>query len=282
MLQAGGETWRDDASNADVSVPRNRVRHEVLPYLQRHFNPSIRQALARVAATVRPDEQALDRDAVAAAASLLERHPEGRVQIDAGRLLALPRPLATRVVVHALTAVAPAMPSRDAVTAVMAVASGHPAAADLSAVRVEHFSGNVVLVRRRSLREPSPFRFELPVPGRVVGPGWTIEAALAGGPQGPPLSDVEGAHIDAATLALPLVVRSRRPGDRLRPLGLGGRKKLQDVLVDRKVNRRERDGVAVVTDAAERIVWVAGHVLSEEFRVTARTTSVIILKFRRV
>ena len=79
-----------------------------------------------------------------------------------------------------------------------------------------------------------------------------------------------------------LTVRNRRPGDRLRPVGLGGRKKLQDVLVDRKVKRSERDTVPIVTDASDRIVWVAGHVLSEEFRVTERTKGVIILKLRRV
>ena len=53
--------------------------------------------------------------------------------------------------------------------------------------------------------------------------------------------------------------------------GSDGRKKLQDVFVDRKVGRDERDRVPVVTDERGRIVWVAGHVLSEEFRVTDHT-----------
>jgi tRNA(Ile)-lysidine synthase len=78
-----------------------------------------------------------------------------------------------------------------------------------------------------------------------------------------------------------LVIRSRERGDRLRPLGLRGQKKLQDVLVDRKVSRRDRDRVPIVTDAAGRIVWVAGHVLGDDFRVTDRTDEVIILTLRR-
>ena len=77
-------------------------------------------------------------------------------------------------------------------------------------------------------------------------------------------------------------MRSRLAGDRIRPLGLGGRKKVQDVFVDRKVNHGERDTVPIVTDLQGRLVWVAGHVLGEEFRVTEHTKAVIILKLRRI
>ena len=86
------------------------------------------------------------------------------------------------------------------------------------------------------------------------------------------------AIIDAEAADAGLAVRSRRPGDWIRPLGLRGRTKLQDVLVNRKVPRRERDRVAVVVDARDRILWVAGHVLSQDARVTDRTRSVVILK----
>ena len=69
---------------------------------------------------------------------------------------------------------------------------------------------------------------------------------------------------------------------RIQPLGMAGRKKLQDLFIDRKIARRERDYVPIVTDERGRIVWVAGHVIGEEFRVTDRTNAVIILKLRRV
>jgi tRNA(Ile)-lysidine synthase len=88
-------------------------------------------------------------------------------------------------------------------------------------------------------------------------------------------------HVEAAELGAGLVVRSRQPGDRLRPLGVGGQKKVQDVLVDRKVPRGDRDSVPIVTDRNGRIVWVAGHVLAEEFRVSEGTNTVVILKLRR-
>jgi len=80
----------------------------------------------------------------------------------------------------------------------------------------------------------------------------------------------------------PLSVRNRRPGDRFRPVGLDGRKKLQDFFVDRKVARRDRDAVPLVVDAADRIVWVAGHGIDQAFRVTDAAQAVVIFKLRRV
>lgn len=76
-----------------------------------------------------------------------------------------------------------------------------------------------------------------------------------------------------------LVVRAWRPGDRLRPLGLGGHKKVQDLFVDRKVPRAERTRVPIVTDRDGRILWVAGHALAEPVRVTSATKSVVVLSF---
>ncbi|PYQ95964.1 MAG: hypothetical protein DMF96_20325 [Acidobacteria bacterium] len=77
-----------------------------------------------------------------------------------------------------------------------------------------------------------------------------------------------------------LVVRNRRPGDRFRPVGLAGRKKLQDFFVDLKVSRGQRDNVPVVVDQHDRIVWVAGYGIDEVFRVTDPAQAVVILKLK--
>ena len=61
---------------------------------------------------------------------------------------------------------------------------------------------------------------------------------------------------------------SRRPGDRFRPLGMGRAKKLQDFLVDRKIPREIRDSLPLVVDRDDRIVWVVGESVAEDFRVT--------------
>ena len=60
------------------------------------------------------------------------------------------------------------------------------------------------------------------------------------------------------------VVRSRRPGDRFHPLGLGGSKKLKDFLIDRKIAVDFRDRLPLLLWNDE-IVWVAGVAVGERF-----------------
>jgi tRNA(Ile)-lysidine synthase len=80
----------------------------------------------------------------------------------------------------------------------------------------------------------------------------------------------------------PLAVRNRRPGDRFRVAGGGRRRKLQDFFVDRKVAREQRDRIPIVVDERDRIIWVAGYAIDEEFRVTDPAQSVIILRLKAV
>src|SRR5260221_1628133 len=132
------------------------------------------------------------------------------------------------------------------------------------------------------------FRYPLSTPGETALPeaGWIVTAEPAAGAD---RAIVSSGGIEPRTAIVrgdlclgPLSVRNRRPGDRFTPVGLRGRKKLQDFFVDRKVARRDRDAVPLVVDAADRIVWVAGYGIDEAFRVTNPAQAVVIFKVRRV
>jgi tRNA(Ile)-lysidine synthase len=72
-------------------------------------------------------------------------------------------------------------------------------------------------------------------------------------------------------------VRSRKPGDRYRPLGLEGSAKVQDLFVDRKIPRGRRDGMPIVVDEAG-ILWVPGFPVDERGRITESTTTALKLE----
>ena len=120
----------------------------------------------------------------------------------------------------------------------------------------------------------------LAVPGRTTLAGWLIEAETLPGERVEVGPDPYEAFLDYQAVGGQLTVRSRRRGDRFRPLGLGGEKKLQDCLVDAKVPRDERDGVPLVC-ASWGIAWVVGHRIDERARVREDTRTVLHLKFRR-
>ena len=261
-LAGGRQPFRSDATNRDVGVPRNWVRHRLLPLLTRQLNADVIEVLARDAAVLRDESVLLDRLAEEAADRVVQEDADGSVRLDAQALGALPAGLSRRVIRAALDRLdSSRFRGFDHVEQVLAIAgaAGGRAAADLPGVRVERNGAKVVLYKRGSSPRPvSPaFNYALAVPGRADIPesGCVIEAKRARRVSGQLVSkqafdaDRNVAVIDAAVAQAGLAVRSRRPGDSVRPLGLRGRKKLQDLLVDRKVHRNDRDRVPLVVDA---------------------------------
>jgi tRNA(Ile)-lysidine synthase len=281
--------FREDASNLDVAVPRNRVRHELLPLLRERFSPAIVEALGREAEIAREDAEYLDQIVTRAESDVVRRTADGLV-LEVELLRACPRALARRIVRRAMEQEAPErFVGFEAVEAVLQLAAGPVQAArqlDAPGQHVER-CGDTIVLRSRNRRalaggaQPAaPFSYPLAVPGEVTLPeaACRISAELAPSVEGGLGGTCDLAVVSATELAVPLTVRSRQDGDAFRPLGLGGRKKLQDFFVDRKVRRTERDRVPLVVDRQDRIVWVAGYALGEEFRVTDPGRAVVILK----
>ena len=282
-LEACGQSWREDATNADVTMPRNRLRHDILPRLEAHLSPRARVALARFADLVRDDEDWLGREAAAAAMHVVGRDAD-RITLDWLALTRLPIAAARRVARVALESAGRSQPTHRDIEALLDVAAGTASAAEVPGLRMEHSGRFVVLLDKGARRTFSPFSFPLDVPGSVEWPsgGWALTAT---GPM--PVAERPSAArfrvvIDAARVRSGLVVRSRRAGDWLRPVGVGGRKKVQDLLIDRKVRAEIRDQVPVVVAADDRIVWVAGHALDVDFRPSSDTNTVVILELRRI
>jgi tRNA(Ile)-lysidine synthase len=332
-----GASFVDDASNADLSIPRNRVRAELIPMLAARFNPSVVDALADAAEVAREDWGWLS-----AAAEALEHHStivdttdsgdcrnqnadqrrnEDRtpslVVIDAAVLGAAPVAVARAALRRMMMrASAGRFVGFDAVERARQLSRGDGGDFDAPGQRVQRIGSTIVLtgrppgaIGRGTVSNPiGAFRYALSIPGEVelTETGAVISAeepAARTRPQ--PGSDAETSHgaqwgpppvlqntpvpANATTVMVrrdlcgaQLAVRNRRPGDRFRPAGVDGRKKLQDFFVDHKIERRHRDLVPLVVDESDRIVWVAGHAVNDEFRVTDPAQAVIILRLKGV
>ena len=248
-LEAHGLEWREDSSNRDLHFARNRVRHELIPYLESRFNPRVRATLARSARVL-----AEEADVLAALAQRLHaRASDGRS-------------LERAVLRDASPAVA-----RLAIRRALQDAGG---LADVTATHVERLlrlaqepassgrrlplpGGREALVRFDRLviapRRPAaaPFASPLPVPGRVCLPDGRVLAAEAA--SGPGASAPDQAVVPAPRTALS--VRTRRPGDRIR--AHGREVSLKRYLLDRRVPADLRAGLPLVAEGS-RVVWIPG------------------------
>jgi len=276
-----GLDWVEDATNRETDILRNRVRHVLLPALRAEYNPGVDRALLGLSALAREAGSYFDHDLDAVWPELKVEPARGGLIFSAPGLAGLSPPLG-RLALRRLLALAGGDPGRLSFAATRRIGeftqgTGGPRRSVPGGFTLARRNRHLFLGRVRSAA-PYPPR-PLPVPGEAGLPdGRLIRAAWWLGNL-PDWSDVlrKVAFLDGESLSLPLAVRSRRPGDRFHPLGLGGAKKVKEALIEAKVPREEREAVPIVTDSRDRVVWVAGLRLDERFRITATTRRILRL-----
>jgi tRNA(Ile)-lysidine synthase len=148
-LRSRAETWVEDETNDDLENPRNRIRHRVLPELDRAAEGSTRGAISRAAALIREDGQWLD--ALGEERFLTLAHPtEAGLELDVRTLAETPPPLLRRVLLRAMRAAGGTREiGLEHVEAVAALLNAGQGGVDVPGTRVELRAGKLVLLQQR-------------------------------------------------------------------------------------------------------------------------------------
>ncbi len=285
FLHARGILWREDPTNRDQRIFRNWIRHAMRPTLARE-HPQVGMVLSQVSEVVAANEAFLHTLTLAAWARLVRRTGTGlALPLQEFRRLSLA--VQRRLVGVAIEAIPgttrPTSRGQEAKVIWLGTKASAGAEVDLGSCLVRR--GYEMLEFLPHLPAAPRVRYRLPVPGTVTAEafGMVVTAELVAEGQGgalPPTA--REVSLDAASIGTPLEVRPWRPGDRFVPLGLVGRKKLQDFFVDTKVPRWDRSRVPLLVDEHGQIVWVIGHRLAETARVTAATTQVARIRVHAI
>ncbi|HSY41183.1 MAG TPA: tRNA lysidine(34) synthetase TilS [Polyangia bacterium] len=236
----------DDPSNADLRFARARIRHRHLPALAEE-NPRVVEALVALAAAARAASPARDASSPQIAGLVAE----------------------------------PALSRRVAAVVDRLRARGGTAAVDIAGGRrVEVSYGAVRVGARASVRPPATAS----APVVIDGPGtyrWAasrldVKERARRGARG---AGGVAAEFDADLLEWPLLARFRKSGDRMRPRGGRGSRKLSDLMIDARIARATRAALPVVTSARGELLFVPGLRPAESARPTARTRRIVIIGF---
>ena len=238
FLKARQQRWREDASNAEDFALRNRVRHEILPLLEQRLNPGVRQALLRLA-----DIAAAEDEVMSALAK--KAKPTAKTPLAIRRRLALAQLRAAGV------------PPEKQVF--------HSVENFFPQCGKNHQSFYVPWKNRpKFLRSVEKIRGAIHLDIRQgVGFSRTSDEICLSA---------------AAVAGRDLVFRSWRAGDRMKPLGMAGSKKLSDIFTDLKVPRAERNA-RIVVECGGEIAALAGWRVSRDFAVEGPRAPSIRIRF---
>ncbi len=248
--------WREDASNASLDPARNRIRHQILPLIERSVAPGARAALARLADVARDDEAAWGA-LLAGETGALAREEEGALVLVRERLAGYDSAVAARLLRGLLRRFG-VVPGRDGTRSALRFIGNAPSGRELrlaGGVRIHTEFGEA-----RIERDPGPVPPDTPL---VLADGRGEGTCRIGGRErrvawwpadGPAADGAESFAV--AGDAWPLLLRGWLPGDRVRTRA--GTRTLKRLFNDRRVPRSARARVPVLADARGRVLWVAG------------------------
>lgn len=271
-LLAVGQSWREDTSNRDLRHRRNRVRHGILPRLERYLNPAVREALAETAEIARGEEAYWGRE-VARVLPLVWQAEERALRLSP--LMELPLALQRRVVRAASESLGLRLEFQH-VDEILALAS-RPAGSTVlpDGWAVSRKKRELWFESRAGAPAESDYEYRLPIPSSVEvrQTNSRFEAVLVSG------NASEGYNpedlLDRSRLAAELKIRNWRPGDRFWPAHTKSAKKIKELLQERHVSGLDRKLWPVVVSGRD-LIWVRGFRVPGQFRAQEKDTGVLI------
>ena len=297
----------EDASNSDPRFLRNRIRHELLPLLE-SMNPGIRATLLRNAEVVRVDVAWIEAQLDSCWPLVVLAQQEERIEVNSAALLTLPlslqRHLLRRVTASLCAGQSPLeLRHFELIEALLArqIAASEEVTLHLPAQLHVTRNFKSLVFERLSYKEAAHIfsaldeEIPLPIPGRVAvaGTPWIASAELVTGDLAQQVrqalqredwpevwqllpSTRYTVYIDADSVGPLLQVRTRRRGDRMRPLGMAREKKVQDILVNEHISRAERPYVPLFFSKSH-CIWLAGVQIDDRVQLTATTRRILRL-----
>jgi tRNA(Ile)-lysidine synthase len=266
-------TWREDTTNRDVTILRNKMRVEVLPFLEQKFGNALRMNLCRTAEILQEEDALLE----GMAQDIISREKYADV-LDITTLKASPLALQRRVMrLWLWKAEVPLQSGFEVVERLLSLGAGEKEqlAEDVYAIQRDDVLRiiNTTLIQRPAKKvnlRGKTYWGELTITCKATR---GIESVAAGAGVYPAVCTINA----EALAGEPLMVRSRQPGDRLQPYGMKGTKKVQDVFVDAKVAEHTRDGVPLLV-CGDEVVWIPGYRIAARFAVNGKHAKSLRIK----
>ncbi len=277
--------YRQDSSNLKAGCLRNLLRLELLPTLQKNFNNRINPTLLRTSKIFKEEEEFWESLVQSWLNQNSSKHESGGRSLPISLLLkthpAMQRRLLRRVVELVRGDLKGFGFNHTESLMRLCRSSAANSQMDLPGVLVAEKNYDRLAIARPH-EMVMDFFYEIPGPGIHQLPvlNHQMELRFLAADAKPQFSPEPGTAImDRDRVSLPIFLRPRKPGDRFRPLGLGGTKKVKDFFIDLKVPTSQRAQIPILC-SKDHILWIVGHRLDDRVKVTSSTKRTIYLHYR--
>jgi tRNA(Ile)-lysidine synthase len=280
FLKEKGESYRTDSSNLLPNYFRNKIRLLLLPLIKKKFNPKIVDVLNRASSIISFQQQYIEQKCEEILHDICKIKKSDKIILDLRRFInydiSLQREM-IRLCVKELNKDSTDL-SFDSIERALDLIQRKKSGrkVKLTGNMWAEVSGENLAIYKEKKKL---YHYSIPLPGEknLRSLGMTIKSEIVSRSSLPVEIRAKGEEIallDWEKLKRPFNLRSRRPKDKFKPLGMQGTKSVADFLIDMKVPRYERDEVMLLTTQG-KIAWIVGYRISDEFKVTDKTKKVL-------
>lgn len=264
-LEGIGQTWREDASNQDLRFARNRVRHQILPFLEKEINSSSCGIMADNAEIAREEEEYWAGEMQRLFPELWRKGGQGGT-VDFTSLRTFPLAVQRRLVRAAAESLELGLEFRH-VEEILHLRSEGDWAVLPNSWHASIRQGRIEF-ERSSDKSTADYAYELPVPGKIAVPeaGIEVEALVCSGEDETQKYSPE--HLVGPAFAEHgLIVRNWRAGERFWAAHSKEPKKIKELLQDRHITG-EHKRVWPVVVSGDEIIWLRGFGVRRDFQAS--------------
>ncbi|MBM3253591.1 MAG: tRNA lysidine(34) synthetase TilS [Candidatus Omnitrophica bacterium] len=278
--------YRLDKTNLKNIYLRNRIRNLLLRDLQDNFNPNIKEILANVSIEVTKAYDFLHLRA-RQVFKKISQFKENELILNLSKLLKYHDAIKSEVVRIAIEKKKGDLNKityknwEDLEYLINYGKTG--GAVDIPGLTVVKDYGRLVF-KQGKIKKQKERIWRLKTPGRTVIKELRVKFETLILKRIPPFfksKDKTAEYLDYSNLKFPLFIRTRREGDRFKPLGMGIEKKLQDFFVDEKISRYKRDSIPLVISGG-KIIWVVGLRISDSVKLTPKTKKILCIRYEEL
>lgn len=276
--------FREDASNRDLNLKRNRIRHELIPYLKENFNPNIVATLNRGASIFRNTEIHLKKVAKEACKSLVSLQKKNEISLEFEGFLGYNIQIQNYILFDCFEWLRIDRDKLDygKLYQINKLIEQRKIGKKIPIDGTFHLwiDRDVFVISERETRPFEKIEFNLKLEKSTRYQDchfiWSLvkkETDIVFDTN----KNVE--YFDYDKIGINLSIRPTYPGDYFIPLNFKGKKKISDFFTDNKIPLRDRRNIAIL-ESGNKVVWVCGHQIDDRFKVRPKTKKILKMEMK--
>lgn len=275
-----------DKTNLMPIYTRNKIRLELIPYIEENFNPNIVNTLWRTSTISTVDSNFLEKYSKERYTNIVKKEDKDNVTLDSRKFLGEDKSIQQRIIRNAILGVNNSLQgiSEAQISSVL-----NMFLADETG-REYHLSNNIIartsyedlIIEKNKFKGEKDYLYNLEMKGitNLEGLGYSFHVRLLAREELNMINKEKNVrNFDFDKIKGDLRIRNRKNGDRIIPFGMKGTKKIKDYFIDEKIPKELRDKVPLILDD-ENILWVVGYRTNEIYKVTEDTKMILEIEYK--